>query len=232
MKNTCGHFSAFSGRTGVDYVTRRFNAYSAGQKPQGAGRTLRLHKSTQPTIPLKPEAKKTALSNYCLVLPRRLFLFLSGYSSIGVARAVGRNNCRAGASPARYLGSATGAVALQIALVLLACCFSPSAKAQTPPMSPGLDGIDCVTAYEVDEAPVQICEDSDPGNDLDEISLPEDKNGLIPSRQDHATPQFTTTTVTAIALRQPGIVPAFLLPTHFSDFFREHIRERAPPSLA
>jgi len=96
-----------------------------------------------------------------------------------------------------------------------------------------VDGIDCVTAYEADDAPLQICEDSsDPWNDLDEISLPEEKNGLIPSRNDQATPQFSTTTVNAIALHQPGLVPAFLLSTHSSFCLCEHLRERAPPRLS
>jgi hypothetical protein len=119
-----------------------------------------------------------------------------------------------------------------VILLVASFCLSPSAKAQTSPTSPGLDGIDCVTAYDSDEAPLQICEDSsDPWNDLDEISLPSNDRAVIPSRDDSTTPHFTTTTVDSIVLRQPGLVPAFLLPTHFSNSLREHNRERAPPSF-
>jgi hypothetical protein len=101
-------------------------------------------------------------------------------------------------------------------------------------MSPGVDGIECVTAYETsDEAPVQICEDSSaPWNDLDEISLPSENKATIPSRDDQTTPQFTTTALDAIAIDQPGIIPAFLLSSHSSFCLCEHLRERAPPSLS
>jgi len=109
--------------------------------------------------------------------------------------------------------------------------FSTSASAQPLTKAPGIDGLDCITAYS-EEEPLQICEDSsDPWNDLDEISLPSNDRAVIPSRDDQSTPHFTTTTVTAIALHQPGIIPAFLLPTDISSSLREHIRERAPPFL-
>jgi hypothetical protein len=115
-------------------------------------------------------------------------------------------------------------------LAVASFCFSPSAKAQAS--TTGVDGIDCITAYDTDEAPLQICDNSsDLGNDLDEISLPGADKAVIPSRDNQTTPQFTTTTLDAIAIDQPGIIPAFLLSTHSCFCLCEHLRERAPPSL-
>lgn len=119
-----------------------------------------------------------------------------------------------------------------ILFVALVCSlqFASSAKAQTPLTSPGLDGLDCITAIDPDDAPLQICEDSsDLPNDFDEISLPLNDRAVLPSRYDQGTPQTTGTTFATITLRQPGIVPAFLLSTQSSDSLREHLRERAPP---
>jgi hypothetical protein len=98
---------------------------------------------------------------------------------------------------------------------------------------PGVDGLDCITAYEVEEDSTQVCDNSpNPWNDLDEISLPSDDKAVIPSRGDQETPHFTTTTLDSIALRQPGFVPAFLFSSYSSNSLREQIRERAPPILA
>ena len=129
-----------------------------------------------------------------------------------------------------------------VLLAVASCWFFSSATthaatnadgtAYTLTASPGVDGIDCITAYETDDAPLQVCENSpDPWNDLDEISLPSENKATIPSRDDQATPDFTTTTLNVIALHQPGIIPAFLLSTHSSFCLCEHLRERAPPSL-
>jgi hypothetical protein len=140
-------------------------------------------------------------------------------------------------------------------LVAVGCCFqfASLAKAQSLATSPdgsstptateavalhtssnSIDGIDCITAYEADEEPLQICEDSsDPWNDLDEISLPANDRAVLPSRNDHLFSSFILLPSTfPLTLHQPGIIPAFLLPTHFSSSLREHIRERAPPTLA
>jgi hypothetical protein len=117
-----------------------------------------------------------------------------------------------------------------VILAVASFCFSPSAKAQVSTID--VDGIDCITADNASEEPLQIADNSsEPGNDLDEISLPGDDKAVLPSRDDQTTPRFTTTTLNAIALHQPGIIPAFLLSTHSSFCLREHLRERAPPSL-
>jgi hypothetical protein len=96
-----------------------------------------------------------------------------------------------------------------------------------------LDGVDCITADNAIEESIQLVDNSsDLPNDLDEISLPSDDKAVIPSRDDQETPHFTTTALDPIALRQPGLVPAFLSSVHFSDSLPGHVRERAPPSLA
>jgi hypothetical protein len=110
--------------------------------------------------------------------------------------------------------------------------FSSSAKAQSVAM-PGLDGLDCITAYELAEDTTQVCDNSPtPRNDLEEISLPADNTAVIPSRYDQGTPRTTSTTLDPITLRRPGIIPAFLFSAYSSDSLREQIRERAPPVLA
>jgi hypothetical protein len=117
-----------------------------------------------------------------------------------------------------------------VILTVASFCFSPSANAQASAI--GVDGIDCITADNASEGPLQIADNSsDPANDLDEISLPSNDKATIPSRNDQTTPQFTTTAIDAIALRQPGLVPAFLLSAHSSFCLCEHLRERAPPRL-
>jgi hypothetical protein len=75
----------------------------------------------------------------------------------------------------------------------------------------------------------------DSPNDLtdgDDDSL-DDASAKTSTRHDQDTPWFTTTTTpNAIALHRPGLVPAFLFPTHSSDSLHKHTRERAPPSLS
>jgi len=134
--------------------------------------------------------------------------------------------------PGRSFTRATASFAILSALV----CFLPfSAKAQTladAPAIASIDGFNCITAYEVEEDPTHVCDNSpNPWNDLDEISLPSEDKAVIPSRFDQETPRFTTTTLDPFALRPPGLVPAFLFPNHSSDSSPDHIRERAPPSL-
>jgi hypothetical protein len=117
-------------------------------------------------------------------------------------------------------------------LVASVFCFASSANAQSLTKAPAVDDIDCITAYSADEAPVQICEDSsDPWNDFDEISLPEENKAVIPSRNNHFSSFCLQTSTFPLTLRQPGLVPAFLLSPQSSFCLREHIRERAPPSL-
>ena len=185
---------------------------------------------------MKPEAYKTALANCCLVLPGQVFLSLYRFLFVS-PKAISNRGLHGFNGWKRHLLfpcwiRGIRVIRGSILLLVFACCLAPSAKAQTPLTSPGVDGLDCITAYEADDAPLQICEDSsDPWNDLDEISLPSDDRAVIPSRDDQATPQFTTTTLDASALYQPGFVPAFLFSTHSSFCLHEHLRERAPPSL-
>jgi hypothetical protein len=141
-------------------------------------------------------------------------------------------DCRAGAPPARFLGSATGAVALQICFLLASCCFSASAIATTPAVC-SIDGLDCITSYEVEEEPLQVCDNSpNPWNGLGETASVTGDDAVIPSGDDKDPPQFTATTLDLIALRQPGLVLVFSFPAHSSDSLHGQIRERAPPSLA
>lgn len=49
------------------------------------------------------------------------------------------------------------------------------------------------------------------------------------NRYYQGTPLNTNTTVDPIVLCRPGVIPAFLFSTHFSESMREHLRERAPP---
>jgi hypothetical protein len=127
------------------------------------------------------------------------------------------------------------AFVILLALVSL-FSFSSSANAQTLADAPAIasvDGFNCITAYEVEEEPAHVCDNApNPWNDLDEISLPLEDKAVIPSRFDQETPRFTTTTLDPFALRPPGFVPAFLFPNDSSDSPPDHIRERAPPSLA
>jgi hypothetical protein len=157
---------------------------------------------------LKPEADSTGL-------------FKRGYLGCSLGKAF----------PIRAIRVIRGSI---LPLVGVVCFFpfSSSAKANAPVVA-SIDGLDCITAYDVAEEPTQICDNSpNPWNDLDEISLPLNDKAVIPSRSGQETPRTTTTTVAPITLRQPGFVPAFLFSTYFSDSLREQIRERAPPILA
>jgi len=122
--------------------------------------------------------------------------------------------------------------------VAVGCCFqfASSAKAQAAVNSPAvasIDGLDCITAYDADDAPFQICEDtSDPWNDLDEISLPEENKAIIPPRNDHLFSSFRLHPSSFPLTRSVGTIPAFLFSTQSSFCLHEHLRERAPPTLA
>jgi hypothetical protein len=124
-----------------------------------------------------------------------------------------------------------------VILSALACSFPLSSSAEAQPLAnaaavASIDGFDCITAYEVEEEPAQVCDISpDPWNDLDEISAALNDKAVIPSRYDQETPHFTGTIVDSISLRPPGFVPAFLFLAHSSDSLPEHICERAPPGL-
>jgi hypothetical protein len=121
-------------------------------------------------------------------------------------------------------------------LVAVACFLqlAPSAKAQPPLTSPGLDGIDCITAYDADDAPLQVCENSsDPWNDLDEISLPSNDRATIPSRDDHAFSSFCL--LTSSFSLAPRLSACHSLSStdffHLPSYLLLSSAERAPPCL-
>jgi hypothetical protein len=123
-------------------------------------------------------------------------------------------NCRAGTSPATHSPTATDAVALHT--------------------SPGIDGIDCITTYEAEEEPLQICEDSsDLPNDLDEIANPSADRAVIPSRNDHSFSSFRLhpssfpLTPRLSACHSLSSTDFFHLPS----YLLLSSAERAPPSL-
>ena len=123
--------------------------------------------------------------------------------------------------------------------LLAVVCFlqSPnSTKAQAlvnAPAVASIDGIDCVTSYDADEEALVVDNSSGLPNDLDEISLPAGAKAVIPSRNDHVFSSFTlhtssfflTPSLSFLRLGQPVRSP-------YNSSLHEHIRERAPPSLA
>jgi hypothetical protein len=109
---------------------------------------------------------------------------------------------------------------------------APDGSASVLSSSPSIDGLDCVTAYDASDETLQITDNSsDPWNDFDEISLPIDDKAVLPSRFQQHTPYLTTTSCDAVTLRRLGTVPNLLLSAHSFYSLREHLRERAPPSL-
>jgi hypothetical protein len=124
-------------------------------------------------------------------------------------------------------------VVCSLAFSSLALADASEASRLANPFGVDLDSLDCLTACEIEEEPALVCDNSpNPWNDRDQLSLPLNDKAVLPSRCDQETPQTTSTTLDPIVLRRPGIIPAFLFPTHSSDSLHEHIRERAPPSLA
>lgn len=140
--------------------------------------------------------------------------------------------------------SALSAVAKCFFLLLVSWQFSASARATniTPdggaytlaPVPSSIDGIDCITADDADEEPLQICDDSS--------DLPDDPVGggavvwadkaSIPSRLNQDPPQFLVTNFNIAPLCSLGTDPIPLLPVPAFYSLHEHIRERAPPSVA
>jgi hypothetical protein len=174
---------------------------------------------------LKPEANTLAFSNCCLVLPGRAFLRKGAWLPRSFTLSL-----------SRFLSSSFVIRHSSFVILLALVCslqLASSAKAQTPLTSPGLDGIDCVTAYDIsDDAPLQTCDNSpDPWNDFDEISLPTNDKAVLPSRFQQNTAFYVTTSYDAVTLRRLGTVPNLLLSAHSFYSLREHLRERAPPSL-
>jgi hypothetical protein len=241
--------SAFPGRTRVRLRHQTFQRiFGRAKSPRGWKYAETLAVKSQSYIPLKPEAYKTALSN-CCPMAWRAGAALLRKLEIRSSKLKTRTECsRQGKLETKHLPFRSFSlfgnsnlfriscfdirICSSLLLVAACCCFSSSAKANAPAVA-SVDGIDCITAYEADEAPLQICEDSsDPWNDLDEISLPANDRAVIPSRDNHFFSSFCLQTSTfPLTLHQPGIIPAFLFSTQSSFCLHEHLRERAPPSL-
>ena len=96
-----------------------------------------------------------------------------------------------------------------------------------------IDGLDCITADNIDEEPVQICDDSsDPMGDSDLSESASADKAVIPSRDDQGPPHFAVASVDLVTLRAPGTIRIPLLTVHCFYCLHEHIRERAPPPLS
>jgi hypothetical protein len=124
-------------------------------------------------------------------------------------------------------------------LVAVICSWqlATSAKAQaiaTAPAVCSIDGLDCITSYEVEEEPAQVCDNSpNPWNGLGETASVTDDEAVIPSGDDKDPPQFTATTLDELTLRLLSISSLRQperSPYHYC--LLEHLRERAPPTLA
>lgn len=162
--------------------------------------------------------------------------------------------CRADASPARFLGSATGAVALHADivgrarrppfvirhssfLILLIVCFfqfSGSAKAfrALAPFCSHSGSPGCIGAKKGRRrAKKDRNLRPDSPDDLDAANGGLDVGATTSPRHDQDAPHFTEAGVSItlrapsfVSLRQPSRLP-------HNSCLREHVRERAPPSL-
>ena len=95
-----------------------------------------------------------------------------------------------------------------------------------------IDGIDCITADDTQEEPVQVCEDSsDPMQDSDLSESVWADKAVIPSRTNKKPLQLAETRFAPVTLHDLGNAPILLLVTHCFYSLHEHIRERAPPGL-
>jgi hypothetical protein len=126
-------------------------------------------------------------------------------------------------------------VRLFFVLSLLLISVPALADAATIPATPetfDLDSIDCIAADDADEEPLQATGNPArlPGGPEQGPSVSADRANL-PSRSDHLFSSFILPPSSFSLTRSVGTVPAFLFPTSFSDSLREHLRERAPPSL-
>jgi hypothetical protein len=120
-------------------------------------------------------------------------------------------------------------------LAAVACFFSFSssapAEAATSPLAVEASDFEGLTADTAEEESVQAKGTPArlPGGPVQVPNTSADR-AKLPSRCNLEMPRTTTTTPDPITLRRPGLVPAFLFPTHSSDSLHEHIRERAPPA--
>lgn len=97
----------------------------------------------------------------------------------------------------------------------------------------GVDGTACLSSENGKKQPSQDRDNSpDPASDLDESeSGPGDLKPANSSRQDQGTSRFSATSLDADIPRASRLVPVFLLLANCIPCLREHIRERAPPTL-
>ena len=249
MEDLCGHFSVVSGRTQLDYVTRRFNP----QKHSGLG-----HRFTRSQFRMKPEENiaakrrkleirssksetRTECSNKAMFeTPARFDHFPPSV----IRNCFGFRYSIFGFSSQSLFGISSFDIRVFLPLVALAFSFLqvPSvAKAETALTSPGIDtnisveGIDCRASKKEKKQPAQD-NDNSPDSTTD---LNDDDGGLdevsagTSARNDQDTPHFSVTDPAAVTLRALSFLrlrqPASGgLP--YNSCLHEHTRERAPPS--
>lgn len=127
---------------------------------------------------------------------------------------------------------------LPLALLVASCQFCASALGQTVIISPdvvfsrSVDGASLFPQKEEGQ-PSQDSAPSDSTSDIDDSDGGlDDLSADLSTRDDQDTPHFSVTGLDAVTLRTPRIVPILLFPVHCFYCLHEHIRERAPPSLA
>ena len=130
-------------------------------------------------------------------------------------------------------------------MLAVVCSWQLAASANAQPIAtaPGIssiDGTDCIASLSEEKQPSQDSNNSpaspsspDSSSDLDDsdVSL-DDLIADTSTRNDHDTPYFSVAGLDAVTLRAPGVTPVLLLPVPCFYCLHEHIRERAPPSLA
>ena len=128
---------------------------------------------------------------------------------------------------------------LPLALLVASWQFATSALGQTVIISPdvvasrSIDGAGCIVPENGEGQPSQDSAPPDSSSDIEDSNADLHDLSADPSmRNDPDTPHFSVTGVGAGATRMPRIVRALLLPVHCFYCLHEHIRERAPPSLA
>jgi len=164
--------------------------------------------------------------------------FVIGHSSFSPSTLSRRSPAAAG----RILPLALP-LALFLATSQLSLAFST-----TPPLPPGpelverqhspafaatsIDGIDCITADDADDAPLQVAVVDKsagwPKNDDNGPRVSVDRANL-PTRTNKASVHFATHRIEGRSVRTPDVTPIFLLRVRWFYCLHEHIRERAPP---
>jgi len=98
----------------------------------------------------------------------------------------------------------------------------------------GVDGIDCITADDSDEEPLQVVADKSAGwpNDSDLGPSVSVDRATLPTRTNKKPIHFSETHFEVVTVHDLVADPILLFPIHCFYSVHEHIRERAPPGLA